>query len=223
MTTSTLAKLKIQACSDPQGNSPTDSIDASINPDSYSLSYGVSYKGSQEKLSNAVTQIFQGMSDTSLSLDIVVDGTGLVPLPSGVSDVDGYLKKLKDIVYTYQGTYHRPNYLKITWGNLIFLGVCDSMSTKYTLFNPSGAALRATVSLKFKQNTDFETKLKLAQASSPDLTHVRTVKAGDTLPLMAYRIYGDSAYYTLVARANNLDHFASIRPGDELYFPPLTS
>ena len=217
-----LIKLKIEACADAQCTQPTgDSIEASINPETYQLSFGVTYKGSQEKLNNAVTQIFQGMADTSLSLDLVVDGTGLVPLPSGIKTVDDYLATLKKIVYTYQGTYHRPNYLKITWGNLKFTGVCESMSTKYTLFTPEGFGLRATVTLKFKESIDFDTKLKMAQSSSPDLTHVRVVRAGDTLPLMSYQIYGDSAYYPVVARANNLSHFAAIRPGDQLYFPPL--
>jgi nucleoid-associated protein YgaU len=77
------------------------------------------------------------------------------------------------------------------------------------------------VKLSFKENIDFKTKLRLAQSSSPDLTHVRTVRSGDTLPLMAYRIYGDSSHYAMVARANNLSRLDAIRPGDELYFPPL--
>jgi nucleoid-associated protein YgaU len=92
---------------------------------------------------------------------------------------------------------------------------------KYTLFKPDGTALRANVTLKFKENIDFKTKLKMAQMSSPDLTHVRTVKAGDTLPLMTYRIYGDSSWYPEVARFNNLRHFSAIKPGDEIHFPPL--
>jgi len=217
-----MIKLHIEAFVDPQCKNPTgDSIDAVINPESYSLNYTVKYEASKEKLNNAVTQIFMGMDSSNLSLDLLIDGTGLVPLPAGIKDVDTYLARLKDIIYTYKGTYHRPNYLRISWGNLSFIGVCESLSTKYTLFNPDGNALRAKASLKFKESTDFQTKLKMAQSSSPDLTHVRTVKAGDTLPLMAYKIYGDSAHYVTVAKENNLSHFSAIKPGDKLYFPPL--
>jgi hypothetical protein len=222
VTMANLIKLKIEAFSDAKCTASTGkSITAVINPESYSLSYGVKYEASKEKLNNANTQIFTGMNASSLDLNLIVDGTGVVPLP-GFSDVDSYITELKSIVYNYQGSYHRPNYLKITWGDkLKYTCVCESLSMKYTLFKPDGTALRANVTLKFKENIDFKTKLKMAQMSSPDLTHVRTVKAGDTLPLMTYRIYGDSSWYPEVARFNNLRHFSAIKPGDEIHFPPL--
>jgi nucleoid-associated protein YgaU len=219
---SNLIKLKIEAykdavCTQPLGKS----IDAFLNPESYSLNYAVNYESSKEKQNNAGTQIFTGMGPTSLELDLTVDGTGIIPLPAGYSDIDSYIRALKNIIYDYQGTYHRPNYLKIAWKNLQFTGVCESLTLKYSLFKPDGSPIRASVKLKFKENIDFKTKLRMAQSSSPDLTHVRTVRSGDTLPLMAYRIYGDSSFYVEVARANNLSHFGAIRPGDEIYFPPL--
>jgi nucleoid-associated protein YgaU len=217
-----LIKLKIAAYSDAAcTQSLNKSIDAFLNPESYSLNYAVNYESSKEKQNNAGTQIFTGVGPTGLELDLTIDGTGIIPLPAGYMDIDSYVSDLKDIIYTYQGTYHRPNYLKVAWKNLQFTCVCESFTLKYSLFKPDGTPIRASVKLKFKENIDFKTKLRMAQSSSPDLTHVRTVKAGDTLPLMAYRIYGDSAYYTEVAKANNLTHFAAIRPGDELYFPPL--
>ena len=45
----------------------------------------------------------------------------------------------------------------------------------------------------------------LAQDQSPDLTHVRMVKAGDTLPGFCEQIYGDPRLYLKVAAANGLD------------------
>jgi nucleoid-associated protein YgaU len=47
------------------------------------------------------------------------------------------------------------------------------------------------------------------------------VKAGDTLPLMCYMIYGDPKYYLAVAAANNLSNFRSLLPGTDIVFPPL--
>jgi nucleoid-associated protein YgaU len=219
---SNLIKLKIEAFSDAACmQSLNKSINAFINPDSYSLSYAVNYEASKEKQNNAGTQIFTGMGPTGLELEMTLDGTGIVPLPAGYSNVEDYIKALKGIVYDYHGTYHRPNYCKVAWNNLQFTGVCASFNLKYSLFQPDGTPIRATVKLSFKENIDFKTKLRLAQSSSPDLTHVRTVRSGDTLPLMAYRIYGDSSHYPMVARANNLSRLDAIRPGDELYFPPL--
>ena len=96
-----------------------------------------------------------------------------------------------------------------------------SFTVAYSLFKPDGSALRATINLKLTESKDYKTKAKEAQKSSPDLTHMRTVKAGDTLPLMTYRIYGDSSYYTEVARVNKLRSFNDIKPGDQIYFPPI--
>ena len=60
----------------------------------------------------------------------------------------------------------------------------------------------------------------MANKSSPDLTHLREVGAGDTLPLMANRIYGNSADYIKVAKYNNLKAFRQLIPGQKLFFPP---
>ena len=50
---------------------------------------------------------------------------------------------------------------------------------------------------------------------------MRTVKAGDTLPLMCYRIYGDPKYYLDVAEVNHLGNFRVLIPGSALVFPPI--
>jgi LysM repeat protein len=216
-----LVKLLIEAYKDSDCTKQLlGSIKASINPSSYEKKYEVSYNKSTEKDRSGVTQIFNGMEPTNFSLNLLVDGTGIVPIPGNLS-VDAYIAKLKGIVYTFQGKMHRPNFLKVTWGTVVFTGVCRSITVKYTLFNPDGSGLRANVTVVFTETKSFATKILEAQKSSPDLTHVRTVKAGDTLPLMTYRIYGDSSYYMEVARINSLSSIHAIKPGDQIYFPPL--
>jgi len=136
--------------------------------------------------------------------------------------VDEYIDKIKNLAYDFKGKEHRPSFLKIEWGSIkSFICVCKKISVKYSLFNVDGSALRGTIELSLSETVDFKTKLKQAEKSSPDLTHVRIVKAGDSLPLMTYRIYGDSSYYLEVAKANGLASISAIKPGDKIYFPPV--
>jgi nucleoid-associated protein YgaU len=89
------------------------------------------------------------------------------------------------------------------------------------LFSPDGQPLRAKISASF--NGFIEDTLRAAQedSSSPDLTHLRIVQDGDTLPLMTYRIYGDSKYYYQVAEFNGLSNLKKLETGQKIYFPPL--
>ena len=95
------------------------------------------------------------------------------------------------------------------------------MSVQYTLFKPSGEPLRAKLTLSFVQYVSQKEESARADRKSPDLTRVVEVKAGDTLPLLCYRIYKDSSYYTQVARVNKLISFRGLKPGSRLVFPPL--
>ena len=86
---------------------------------------------------------------------------------------------------------------------------------------PSGTPLRADAKVTFKEYLSPEAIKLLANKNSPDLTHIRTVKAGDHLPLMCYHIYGHSKHYVEVAAINNLTDFRALEPGTQIVFPPL--
>jgi nucleoid-associated protein YgaU len=73
----------------------------------------------------------------------------------------------------------------------------------------------------FKEFKEEDLRVAEENNASPDLTHVRVVKDGDSLPLMCYRIYGDARYYMDVARTNGLVNFRSLTPGTKLVFPPF--
>ena len=61
----------------------------------------------------------------------------------------------------------------------------------------------------------------MARKSSPDVTHVRTVREGDTLPLLCWEVYGSSTPYPRVAAFNRLGGFRDLVVGSQLVFPPL--
>lgn len=221
-----LKKVKIESFKDAKCNTavPDGSIEAFINPSEYTKSIKIQYSKQEVINDSQPTRVFSKFGDENLTLGkFIVDGTGLVNNNANVDnkDVDGYVKKFQDVVSKYIGEIHGPPFLKITWGNLSFICVCQDFSVKYTLFRPDGTALRAEITLSLINTTDFDTKIKEAEKQSPDLTHLRTVKAGDTLPLMTYQIYGDSSYYLDIARINKLNHINDIKPGDQLFFPPL--
>ena len=75
--------------------------------------------------------------------------------------------------------------------------------------------------MTFKSSIEEEKRAATEDRQSADLPHIRKVRAGDTLPLMCFRIYGDSKYYLDVAAANGLDNFRSLVPGTEIRFPPI--
>jgi nucleoid-associated protein YgaU len=96
------------------------------------------------------------------------------------------------------------------------------MSTNYTLFMPDGTPIRAKMAVTFKSYASEAQLAKGAYKQSPDVTHLVTVQAGDTLPLLCHRIYGDSRYYAKVAAFNGLSNFRGVPPGTQLLFPPLS-
>jgi len=200
---------------------------AIINPADYKHNHSIRYSGAgkNEKTplgkARATTE-FSAVNAEDLSFTIILDGTGVVEDKKQTSVAD-QVKMIKHIAYHYNGKEHEPNIVKIIWGKGLnaFYGRLTSLGLDYTLFRPNGEALRAKASLKFvSYDSAYEEAVK-AKRSSPDMTHVVTVKAGDTLPLLCQKIYGDVSWYMHVARENNLDGFRNLVPGMELHFPPV--
>ncbi|TPW15556.1 MAG: hypothetical protein FD130_1180 [Halothiobacillaceae bacterium] len=228
ITTGLKKKLKISPCTvDESGNvtvSDGDAFEVMLNPSNYSQTFSIGYSKKEVLGQLASDAKFSGIKPQKVSFDMVIDGTGVVNLPIpgvGSPDVKTQIAQLTAIVYTYDGDNHEPNHVRLLWGSLIFFGRLDSMSVEYTLFKPSGEPLRAKVKLSFTGFMSKEEEALRANRSSPDLSHLIEVKAGDTLPLLCHRVYKDSSYYLEVAKVNNLTHFRDITPGSKLRFPPL--
>lgn len=233
--------LTITACTlDTSGNlnpQAAKKFEVMMNPSGFSHAHSISYSESASDSSSkcntkkkkplgqpAVEPKFYTFGPEKVSFDLVIDGTGVVNLPIpgiGSPPVKDQIKQLKEIAYAYEGKEHEPNIVQLLWGPFTFYGRLESMSLDYTLFKPSGEPLRAKVKLSFVNFMSKAEQALRANKSSPDLTHIVEVKAGETLPLLCHRIYKDSSYYVDVAKANNIVNFRDIQPGTKLHFPPL--
>jgi nucleoid-associated protein YgaU len=223
--TGSLAKLTIQAYQDPKfttlWDDPVNPMSVGINPEKYSQKLGASYTREDAAGGSGQASTFNRDLGSKLQLTLIFDGTGAVP-GSDKRTVDQQLLDLWRLGIKINPDIHTPNFLKLVWGSLLFKCRLETLDIDYTLFNSDGTPLRAKVSAgftKFQENLEGRTEQNLM---SPDLTHLVTVRAGDTLPLLCHRIYGDSSYYMKVAEANGLTGFRSVPIGTILSFPPLT-
>ena len=215
----TLEKLLIKAYETPDyTDDPVSEFESFINPNEITLSYEMEYDAAQGSGTTSSRMNFKKVKPGDLSLVFFLDGTGA---NGNLIDVQEKIEKFQTVT-GYSGNIHRPNYLKVTWGTLqVKRCVLKSASIAYKLFKPDGIPLRAVITATFTDNSDDATRVALAQDESPDLTHVRMVKAGDSLPAMCFNIYGDPLYYLDVAAANRIDNFRKLIPGSKIFFPPL--
>lgn len=202
----------------PIWGSEVGSYTVKINPEKLSINRKIKLDSSNGGDTAGSISKFTGYDPDSLSMDLMLDGTGVIP---EIDDVESEINSLGEVVYDYNGDFHRPPYLIVKWDKLVFKCTLESFNVEYTLFKPDGAPLRAKVSLAFKGYKDAKKEAKKVKKSSPDLTHVKTVRVGDSLPLMCKEVYGDVGYYSLVAEANGLVNFRELEVGSKLYFPPL--
>jgi Contractile injection system tube protein len=216
----TLEKLLILAYEKPDYSdpSPVGRFTALLNPNEITVAYEIDYNATQGAGATNSRMNFAKVKPGDLSLSFFLDGTGA----NGTAiNVQAKVAEFQQVT-GYSGNIHRPHYLKVTWGTLpVRRCVLKSASIAYKLFKPNGVPLRAVITATFTENSDDQTRVAQARDRSPDLTHLRVVKAGDNLPAMCFRIYGDPRYYLEVARANRLDNFRTLEPGSRICFPPL--
>ncbi len=209
---------------------PQKTFKVMFNPASFSMKHQNVLQKKQGVNTSGASMRYAYSRSEELALDLVFDGTGVsnlgiaTVLGLGAKSVSAQIDEFLALCFFLDGKIHEPKFLKIAWGDGLlkeFDCRLESVDIKYTLFDRSGAPLRADLSTVFVEDTEPKKRLRQEGKSSPDLTHSRIVKSGDTLPLLSKEVYGDSSYYLRVAQANNLDDFRNLQTGQEIFFPPL--
>jgi hypothetical protein len=216
-----------------------------FNPASFTFRHASTYshQGGTDPL--GPQPVFVHTQPEELRVDLIFDGTGVADLgvtqlpglarrlpgvgvlpglPSAAPSVADTVKSFLDACYSVVSKIHEPSYLKISWGKgplQDFSCRLNEAKISYTAFARDGSPLRATVAAVFLADLPIPKKRRKAALTSADLSHARTVRAGDTLPLLCEDVYGSTVQHAAVARANNLDSLRSLAPGTSLIFPPL--
>jgi hypothetical protein len=155
----------------------------------------------------------------TFTLDLTIDGTGVntngVKIP-----VTAQVMLFRAATTNIQGAIHQPSFLLVQYGLFICTCVMNSSTVTYTMFDFTGLPIRAKITASFTEHTVGALNSILGMLSSPDLTHMRTVREGDLLPLMTYNVYNKQDYYLQVAKVNRLKNFRALKPGTQIFFPP---
>jgi len=238
-----LKKMTLTVLEYAEGRPQTDDsrkYTVQVNPATFSLNKQIRYQRNNPPGNQESTQRHAASGPTTLSFEIIFDGTGVITNASTLDqipavgaiasmlsgeesfDVATQLKDFEKVVYWYDGQIHQPNKVKIAWGDgLSFEGALTSLSYNYNLFSPDGKPLRAKANCSFVKTVSPQQQAQEQNDTSPDLTHVREFKDGDTLPLLAHRIYGKPELYLEVARVNKLINFRRIEAGQKIMLPPI--
>lgn len=237
-----LKKLKIKAF-DKTGKELI--YNALVNPETYKITHQVVYSPACPPPGSSGQDLqYAHTNPANLQFDFFFDSTGVIPKPltglagalSGIplvgaiagalSDLPKYdildeIEAFKNIVLNYDGDIHEPRSVQLIWGTLYFEARLTNLEFNYKLFSPDGVPVRVVATASFRGTVEDDLRLALENNQSPDVTHIRKVAEGDTLPLMAFKIYGDASYYLEVARVNKLVNFMNLVPGTEIFFPPV--
>jgi hypothetical protein len=229
-----LHKLTIKAYRTAKRSGEARSFTVQFNPASFAMTHKTKLTRRTGMQPLAATPKFVRQEPSTLSLELLFDGTGVTELGSvrlvrsgllSGADVAGAVSDFLAICQTPLSSTHESAYLKISWGAAGPLQSFDcrlgEANVTYTAFDRRGTPTRARVEVIFLQAVEPTKTQRQGNLTSPDLSHSRTVRAGDTLPLLCEEIYGSTVHHAAIARFNDLDGLRSLEPGTTLLFPPV--
>ncbi len=222
-----LDRLRIKAFSKEDREGPQiASFEAPVNIDAFSQYYAIQYQNTGGIGTSAQEANHSKNAPKELQFNLVLDNTCVfnsdlgVVLPKTESIVDR-VNQFLSVCYEYKSGIHSPQFLKVEWGELRFSCKLKSADVKYSLFDKGGNPLRAEIDVIFVEDKPIAEERRAISRTSPDITHAHIIKAGDTLPLIAEKVYGSSAFYLQLAVANGINHFRELMVGTEIQLPPL--
>jgi nucleoid-associated protein YgaU len=174
-------------------------------------------------IDSPILQFVRGQNE-KLTLDLFFDTTaqGMVDPAVDVQTLTAPFYQLVKI----QPTTHAPPRLRFTWGqSLSFKAIVESISQKFTLFSPGGTALRATLSVTFREYKTLDEQIAEMKLQSADHSKSTVIRRGDTLSGIAAKTYGDPTRWREIADAPENKVAAAdplhLVPGATLTIPPL--
>ncbi|MGA6205602.1 peptidase M23 [Nocardia testacea] len=115
-----------------------------------------------------------------------------------------------------------PPLVVLTWGGTSsFNAFVTQVNAKYTLFSPTGKPIRAVCTVNMEE---MPGEPRPQNPSSGAITPMRVheLVEGDTLPLLAYREYGDPTLWRPLAAYNGIDDPMRVAAGQSVVLPGVS-
>lgn len=195
------------------------SVKFQFNPKELSLSKSAKWERKPARGSKtAGPPEFRGAEPSKISLELFFDETGKLD-GSVVKNVEKLLGCCVPTEETRGQKRGLPPLVVFQWGPIVgFPAFITSVTAKYTLFDSSGAPLRATCTVALEELAgDMKGQNPTSGALSARRSH--TVIAGDSLASLAYREYGDPELWRALAAFNRIDDPMRLRTATELLLP----
>ncbi|MEZ4453506.1 MAG: hypothetical protein R3B09_28860 [Nannocystaceae bacterium] len=207
-----------------------DKFTVQYNPSSLQMSHQNVFESLQGINTSGREARYSHSRPETLAVDLVIDGSGVDDFALtrmvglGTKSVTDQVAAFLKLCFYMEGSIHEPKYLRLSWGDGVlgdFDCRLDHVDIHYVSFDRDGKPLRAELKASFVADVEDKKRARRDGKSSPDLTHTRVVRAGDTLPLLCEEIYGSPVHHLRIARVNGLDNPRALEPGRALIFPPL--
>ncbi len=194
-----------------------------FNPTEYSLTKGAQIAEiAIPGIDSPILQFVAGQNE-KLAMELFFDTTREKGIGTEAKDVREHTNRVYQLVKIQPKT-HAPPRVRVSWGQgLSFEAIVESVTQKFTLFNPNGLPLRATLSVSFREYKTLQQQLKELNLQSSDHTKRHIVVQGESLQSIAYKEYGDASLWRVIADQNSekLGNYRTLKRGIELELKPL--
>jgi hypothetical protein len=199
-----------------------DKIECLFNPSEYTITKTNDWSFDPERGENVPKLDFKGGKSKELTLNLFFD-TSL--LGYDVRKETNKLTKLMDVskkLTDRNSGKGRPPLVVCQWGKVrLFKAVIKEISQQFTLFRDDGTPVRASVTAIFCQAEEENVFRPQNPTTTGKYGHKRwIVKEGDTIDLIAFSEYNDSAMWRYLADINGLKNPGRLKPGQILVIAP---
>lgn len=207
----------------PQGFSGGPPLECHYNPNSITLTKAASWHWTNNSNARETPVAeFTGTQAQTLTMDLLFDA--YEGPPGGVIAAIHLLGRWTCPTEESRArSTPQPALLTLQWGSQTY-GPCflADLTAKYTLFDTDGEPLRATVTVKL---TSVSTEPAGTNPTSGGISGRRSavLRAGETLPSLSYREYGDANLWRAIAEANGIDDPGRVPVGTCLLVPPMSA
>ena len=217
-----MGKMTITAYTDENFSSEHKSaLELPISPGKFKFTKGIRYAEDKQLGSLNGSNVYVRYQPEALYFECLFDMTNAIEDNDEKKPVRDLVSNLEERLYHYNSEGHRPSFIKVQYGDILFFGQLKSLETEYTIFDQEGIPLRAELKVTLTGYCSQKEEKKRFTKRSPDVSRLITLKEGQTLAALCDEVYGDPLLVGEVARLNNLSGYRNVPSGTKILLPML--